>query len=77
MKIEESRKCKLARITELDHAKDENAELIKKHEANQRALKEVENELFMLESAESELEAKIGSTNIRLQERIRVRYKCE
>ena len=73
MKIEEGRKIKEARISELAQVKDESLELIKKHEENKAALKEVEKELFRLEAAEIELEAKIGSTNIRLQERIRVR----
>ena len=77
MKIEESRKIKEARVSELAQVKDENAELIKKHEENKAALQEVEKELFRLEMAESELEAKIGSTNIRLEERIRVRKKAK
>jgi len=71
MKIEESRKIKETRVSELAQVKEENAELIKKHEENKAALQEVERELFRLETAESELEAKIGSTNIRLQEKIR------
>merc|ERR1711909_229292 len=71
MKIEESRKIKEARGSEVAQVKDEKAELIKKHEENKAALQEVEKELFRLEMAESELEAKIGSTNIRLEERIR------
>ena len=73
MKIEESRKVKETRVSELAQVKEENAELIKRHEENKAALQEVERELFRLETAESELEAKIGSTNIRLQEKIRVR----
>jgi len=70
MKIEESRKTQRARAQELDMVKDENAEITKRHQHHQRSLQEVEKELFRLESAESELEAKIGSTNMRLKERI-------
>lgn len=70
LKIEESKKCKRGRAQELDMLKEENAGIIQRHQQNQRSLQEVEKELFGLEMAESELEAKIGSANMILKERI-------
>ena len=73
MKIEESKNCQRVRLHELGKLKEENAGIILKQQQTQRALQEREKELHELETEEMQLEAKIGTTNMRLQERITVR----
>jgi len=70
MKIEESKNCQRVRLHELGKLKEENAGIILKQQQTQRALQEREKELHELETEEMQLEAKIGTTNMRLQERI-------
>eukprot|EP00092_Neocalanus_flemingeri_P015332 GFUD01016584.1.p1 GENE.GFUD01016584.1~~GFUD01016584.1.p1 ORF type:complete len:510 (+),score=191.20 GFUD01016584.1:123-1652(+) len=70
MKIDETKKSNQARSHDLGKLKEENVEISKRHQQNQRALQERETELHSLETEELELETKIGSANMRLKERI-------